>query len=516
MRPNTALIARTVVAATLLLAAIVAPSTVPAQEISLADVLRGAIAQSAELEQANLRTELAASSVDAVLDATRGSFTLAAEPLAGFTTQRGSDFTGLGGAPGSAPATTSLIATSGSSLAWRQPLPTGGLLSAAAGATFSAATAFPDSGDATTTYSLAPSVSLALTQPLFVDGRFLDVEEPRLVLEQARRGEAESVVGAAAVREQVVTGAIRLYAQLGSLLRTAELQETQVELLQLQLNQARIRQEQGQGSRTELFALEVQISRTREAIVQTRLSAREAELELERLIGMEIDLSAGLADLSGPAEVLTAALEATEGSAAATVELERAGLALERARTDLAIARKQERATSSVSLALSPRYADEREAPETLGGSVTDYFGEGGGVDVSLALGVTVALGEADRRARELRQAELALAIAESELERVSAQSATQRQIVLARRAATRERIELIEFELSFDEEQLASELELLELGATTELAVEQLRAGIAQRRNELTELSVQLFLQSVDLARLSGLDPADVIIGSR
>lgn len=493
--------------------AIVPIAPAAAQELALGEAIEAAIENSILLEQTRLRTTVAETRVEATEETTDPRLSLDAEPIYALNTQRGSSFAEVT-SPFDFPPdpTTTVINSTGVGLSVQQPLPTTGVVTGNVGTSLSASTSIPDEGDSTTTWSFQPSVSLALSQPLFVDGRFVDTEEPYLVLEQAQRGVSESRLSGEQIRQQIATSVTRLYVQLDSLRRAMELQRTQRSLLELQLEQARIRNEQGQGSRQEIFSLQVQLNRNQDSMLQTRLSAREVELELARLTGDTVDDATRLVGMEEARERL-AAVDFSQPSANA--ELRTAQIAVERAETDLRLARKQARATASASLALTPRYEDERENPDTIGGAFGDYFGEGGGVDVAFSLGMSVPLGEATRRERAVRQAELALEIARREVDRIVREQQSRLAVVRERLSILEERAELLSFEIEFDYDQLESEQELVDIGASTELQVEQLRANIAVRENELADLQTQLFLERLQAATISNEDPVALLTGA-
>lgn len=501
----------TVAAAAVLTMVPIAPAS--GAELALDDAIVAAIDRSYLLEQSRLRTEIADTRVEATVEATDPRLSLESEPLYALNTQRGSNFADVTSPLDFPPdPTTTVINSTGAGLAVQQPLPTTGVLSGKLGTSLSASTSVPDEGDSTTTWSFQPSVSVALSQPLFVDGRFVDTEEPLLVLEQAQRGAAESRLSEEQIRQQLATSVTRLYVQLDSLRRAMELQRTQRSLLELQLEQARVRSEQGQGSRQETFTLQVQLNRSEDAMLQTRLSAREVELELARLTGVDVDESTTLTGLDDARERLAAvAFERSSPNA----ELRAAQIAVERAQADLRLATKQAGATASASLALTPRYADTRENPGELGGAFGDYFGDGGGVDVAFSLGMSVPLGEGTRREREVRQAQLALEIARREVDRIVREQQSRLSVVRARLRILEERGELLSFEIEFERDQLESEQELVGIGASTEIQVEQIRANIAARENELADLETQLLLERLQAATIAEEDPVEVLTGS-
>ncbi|MFW5745764.1 MAG: TolC family protein [Spirochaetota bacterium] len=500
-----------VAAAAFLTIAPIAPAS--GAELALDDAIVAAIDRSYLLEQSRLRTAVAETRVDATAQATDPRLTLESQPLYALNTQRGSNFADVTSPLDFPPdPTTTVNNSTGVELGVQQPLPTAGVLSGNVGTSLSASTSVPDEGDSTTTWSFQPSVSVAFSQPLFVDGRFVDNEEPFLVLEQAQRGAAESRVSEEQIRQQLATSVTRLYVQLDSLRRAMGLQRTQRSLLELQLEQARIRSEQGQGSRQETFTLQVQLNRSEDAMLQTRLSAREVELELARLTGVDVDESTTLTGMDEARERL-AVVDFEQPSANA--ELRAAQIAVERAEADLRLARKQERATASASLALTPRYMDNREDPDTLGGAFGDYFGDGGGVDVAFSLGMSVPLGEGARREREVRQAELALEIARLEVDRIVREQEAQLSVVRARLRILEERAELLSFEIEYERDQLESEQELVGIGASTELQVEQIRTNIAARENELADLETQLLLERLQAATIANEEPVALLTGA-
>ena len=482
-----------------------------AQELALEDAVAAAIERSSALAQSELRTELARLRAETVADASDTRWTVSGDPVYALNTRRAADFASVSNPADFPPApTTTLTNTTGGTVSVQQPLPTSGVLSGSVGTSFSANTTFPEDGDAATTFSLTPSASVALSQPLFVDGAFIDTRQPELTLEQAERGVSESRVTERQVRQQTAVTVARLFVQLDSLRRAMELQQSQRSLLQAQLEQARIRSEQGQGSQQEVFGLEVQLNRSEDAMLQTRLSARELELELSRITGLDISADTELTGI----EPLSGRLEAVTAEAGSTLDLQAAELAIDRARTDLELARKQEAATAQLSLALSPRYADARENADSLTGAVTDYFGEGGGLDVALSLGLTVPLDQRATNERERRQAEISLDIAQRERDRIALEQATRFEVARERIAILQERIELLAFEIEFEQEQLASEEELVEIGASTQLRVQQLRGTVISREGELADLHAQLVLERLDLAARFASDPVGVLTG--
>ena len=469
------------------------------QRIGVDDAVRSAIAQSPSVEQAALRVRLTELARDAIVDSTRPGFTLSADPAYALRTQRGSNFASISSIADFPPQTVSSAThTSGVGLAVRQPLPSAGVLTAGTTAS-AAATVTRSDDDPTASFSLTPSLSASLVQPLFVDGRFIDTEQPRLALSAADASVGGAVLAVRAGREQVALAVVRLYQQLGLLRRSIDLQRAQQELLTLQLAEATVRVEQGDGSRQLLTTLEVQRNRSRDIELQNQLAAREVEIELSRLTGLGFGPGVGLDD-----QVWSPPL-ADEPMDRATTSMLQARNAAEEARIELARSRKSERATARIALSLTPRYQDSRESPDTLSGALTDYFGEGAGVDVVVSIGVDVPLDTARARARAVEQASIAVALAESQVALQDDDDAASRAILSARADTLRRRIELAEFDLRFEIDQLASDVGLRDLGMVTDIEIARREVTIANRRFDIDAMRSDLALNALESARLDG-----------
>jgi outer membrane protein TolC len=484
-----------------------AASGLYAQRLTLAEAIDGALEQSVDLTQTDLRIASSRLRESAVLESTAPSLEFSSEPAYSLVTQRVPETT-VG--PTTTPGSDLLINSTRVGLGVVQPLPTAGVVSGSLGLGFSATTTRPDDGDASTSYALDPSFSLAISQPLFTGDDFIEAEQPGLILEQARRGTSELEVSREIIRRQVAAVVINLYTQIGTLRRSVELQGAQRELLETQLDQAEIRRESGIGSREDELELQVQINRIDDALLQSQLGIRELSIEFERLTGIAIGPDVELE----PAELLGTRVSGRTSDVipSPTEEQRAAALATERAETDLVLAAKQSRATASAALSLTPRYMDQRESPDELAGAVTDYFGDGAGVDVVFSLGITVPIGEESGRAREREQARISLDLARSEEERLERETRYQRELFQVRIRSLESRIELAQFELEFRRDQLANELELVELGVSSQATADTIRNEILAQELALEDLAAQLFLARMDLAAALGGDIAGLV----
>ena len=510
--------------ATVLIVAALAHGTVGASEspaersdFHLGAIVHAALEQSRTVEQAALRTRLALIERDAVLDAQRAAWTVATEPAYGLVTRRAADFSSLTNVTEFPPEPrTTFTHSVGLGASVRQPLPTSGVISAGLSGRFQATVSQDDEDGSTTVYSLQPELRVSVAQPLFVDGRLIDTERAALILENADSAIHDADAGERALAERLVGAVIRLYAQLDSLQRTIALQQTEMELTRLRIDDAEIRLERGQGTRQTVLSLRVQMNRLVDAELRTTIAAEEVAIELSRLTGLDVRAASALAPISavldpnasaGPAEAAARPVE--------TPALETAQIAVVRAETAAALARKSERANASIALAVTPRYADERASADRPAGAVSDYSGDGSGFDWRVSLDVTVPLGREPARRRDSERASIALEIARLDLAERESESRSGIELARRRIDILDQRIELAELDLVFDREQLAAERELVEIGATTDLKIATLSAQIAARESEIVDLTTERALETIELHRLRGTSLVELVSGT-
>lgn len=489
------------------------PLPVFARTITVDEAIRSALARSSALRQSELRITSSLVREAEVLATTHPQLSIVSEPAYGLVTRRIAG-SALPPVPSPEGPSTLIVNSTSAGVSLTQPLPTSGVLSGSLRGGFSVTTEIPDEGEVSSTFSFVPSLSLAVSQPLFVDGKFLDTQQPLLVYEQAEAATREVAISGDLIRRNTVAAVVALYARLGTLRRAANLQSSQRELLAGQLERVEIRRASGQASRQEELALQVQINRLDNLRFQSSLAINELELELTNLTGLPFSPDTELESVDQLGARVEKALAG--GLAGLTVEKRARDEALRRAEGSLRLARKQSQATANAVLSLTPRYADAREGEDRLWNSIADYFGEGAGVDVALSVGLSVPLGEAAARERAIRQAEIAVALAREDVQSAVEDAQYKQRLFEMRIDSLTDRIELLKFELTYEESRLNTELELVELGVSTEADVGTIRSDILGAEIELEDLRAQLFLSRMDLAAARGLDLAAIVAAAK
>lgn len=492
-----------------LLLTVVLPATAQNELITAAAVVDAVAAENPDLRQARLRAALSSLAYEDLVGAARPTLSVELDPAYSLVSRRAADFTALSSVTDFPPTPeTSVSHTVGLGVSYRQLLPTGGSLQAGLAGSVTARTA-PEDDDAEPTYSVSPSANAVLSQPLFVDGGLLDLRSRRLQLEAARLAERQAQLGAEAQRNGLVRSALELYTGLQSLQRAVRLQEAGLALARRQLEQVRVNAAEGRASQSDVLAQQVRVNQAQDQILATQLQIGDLETTLALLMGVEsVDSTRFEEDLPAFAQSALAALEAADPQASpATAERRTDELSLEEARTRAELSRKSAGATFSVAVSLTPRYRDERDDPADPASLLTDFQGDGAGVDTTVSLGLTVPLtnGAADRRART--RAEIQQDIAESRLAATEGRDRRRSDYLQMRRSMLAERVRLLREELELSNQRVRREEELLELNASTVVRIESIRLETERIQNQLWQLQVDGYLTDLDLAQLAGVD---------
>jgi outer membrane protein TolC len=244
-------------------------------------------------------------------------------------------------------------------------------------------------------------------------------------------------------------------------------------------------------------------------MLATELQIGDLEITLAQLMGAESVDSTTFADgLPALAEPALTILEGTaETGKTPTAERRTDDLRVAEARAREELARKSAAATLSVALSLTPRYKDERDDPSDPATLLTDFQGDGAGVDATVTVGLAVPLTDGGANSRARARAEVQRNIAGSQLAATEERERRRSEYLRMRKDVLEERVRLLQEELELSEQRIRRERELIELNASTEVQVETLRLEAERIRNQLWQLQVERYLTVLDLLQLAGVD---------
>ncbi|TVQ21957.1 MAG: TolC family protein [Spirochaetaceae bacterium] len=393
--------------------------------------------------------------------------------------------------------------TMGTSLLLQQALPTGATLTARAGSS----TRIIAVGDDDPVVLQAPSASVSIAQPVFVNRRLIDGRVYAAALEEAELGRHDAEVRLRDAENDTVIRVVQAY--LGA--RTATdahiVSALAVDRARAALRVVEARHEAGLIRFDEVLDAELAVAQAVDTWYAAEIDRDGAYDALRALIG-PFDLGIDTFILSQqPGRAVDAA---TDGPDPADVE--RARIALRRAQIAAIVAGVTDGGTLTLALSVNPRYAANRQPGSDFAASVTDLFDPDAGVDVSVALRLSVPLVDggaarlrAERREIDMARSQLTLA------DRRDANAATverlARQLGLAERSADRAREQLDQAH-----GRLERVLSLERAGEATAADVDTADAERDRRAIALRAADAEVLVSSLRLAAARGARVYDAI----
>lgn len=393
----------------------------------------------------------------------------------------------------------------GAGLSYAQALPSAGSLSAGARANLRISDPFGTAG-----YSLAPQLSASLRQPLFAAGSLIPFRAASAARESASISADQAGLDDLARRNASLRAALEAASRVINLRRALARQEAAVAAAERRAAALDLRRQAGTASEDAALepALAAQLSR--QALVDTRASLRDAERRLAGVLGLRAELAAGGLPL---ADAIPFIERPAAGDIAANPELLKAELGLRKAVLDAQARSTVDAPSFGASLLAEPRYGDGRTPSADLGSALGDFFsGDGSGVNwnlsLSLDLPLTAGAGRSLRAAADAEQA----AIAGAAL-RQAREAAEDRAAALAeRRASMEERMAIQRAVIGLERRKLERVLALGAAGTATRDAAEDARLELAAAEDELYRMELELFVLSLDEAALAGRDLGAVL----
>lgn len=398
-----------------------------------------------------------------------------------------------------------VIHTVGAGIEVQQALPTNGVVQGALGANLSVTR-----GDAESS-QFVPEFSVIVSQPLFAGDSMIDTK----LFQASRRSEEvkyrQAIVTSEIQRNQVVRSAIDLFVRVASLERSLGVLERTVDVLTRQLEDARINLQQGLISDTNVLALQVTLNTQRENLLNLELSAVEARQALARTIGLERPPDNWeLVDEFGEGDFSSLLEDARNAGIDENRQVVLGRLGVVKADSDVIGNDRIERPQLTVTATASPAYpAGTRSSVSAAFG---DYFEGGTGVDSVLAVELQIPLLTRQERAYRERIDAAVRDIAVTNLNDTRREAGNNLQTLELNRRFLTERVELALTDVEYEAQRLENERALLEVGASTELAVDQVGLDVASRQNELWQLRAELYLNSLDILMAAGIDLASAL----
>lgn len=394
----------------------------------------------------------------------------------------------------------------GGGLSYSQALPTSGTLSAGVkgllGAGYDAAG---------TEWSLSPSLSLSLRQPLFAGGQLVPTGAASDAKASAAIGAEQAALDDLARRNQAVRSAVETAGRVMLLRRTLAVQEASLASALRRAEGFGLRRSSGTATEDAALELELGAELVMRALVDTRLSLRDAERRLASALGLRGEAGPALPPLSErlPSVGAPAALSPAESPEAA-----RAALAARKVRADAGSRAVIDAPALGASVAASPRYPDSRDDPYDFAAALTDFADADGGAGLNLNLALTLDVPLSARASREYRARVDALSAeaADAQLEQAERLAADRADSLTGRREALLERLSIQRRIAELEARKAERAAELASAGTASAEDAADAAAERERAELELFRIELELLLADLDLRALAGDDLAAVL----
>ena len=442
----------------------------------------------------------------------------ATEPIYGLGVRRDYDFDAFGdadfAAPGgfSLPKRTSVTHSFSAGLEFSQLLPTGGSAVFGIGDTLDYRIVLEeDDLEGYKQLSQRPELSVLIEQPVFVGGRFIDGKLNHASRRVAEIGWEKSRQNEKSFKNREILTTVQLYFRLLALEKNIVFLEKRLELAEDQLAQTRIDFEQGRASSNQILGLEVSANRQEEAILDVRLAKVRTERDLARILGVgdlsKFELNDGLPGLKEKVdEVLNELDQRTEENLGAkNPELAAKRLEVEKAKWESRLNAREGAPTVGLNFSLSPRYPDERENPDLIKNSFTDFFEEGSGINLAFGVNLRIPVTDGGRKDARKNADASARTIARMDLNAAADNLRDRMKYTKERDRLLIERLSLLILDREYQQNRLEREQNLAASRTVTELTVEKIRLEYTAAKDNLWQTEADLLLNRLDLLNLYG-----------
>ncbi len=346
-------------------------------------------------------------------------------------------------------------------------------------------------------------VRFDITQPL-LRGAGRDVAEA--ALDQARASRSLSEISRSREASQLLVDALSAYWELDYASRAREIQERSLELARAQRDDSAKRVETGSLAPAELLSFETRVATIEEDVATASATERDKSAELARQLG-DANATQRRADTTRafpPSRSLPELPDARALALAASYEVKEKEAAVQLAEVQ----------AKTAADSLRPRLdADAYVQAQGLGQrSVAPAFDQLGTMRaVSMHIGLTYELPlDSTQRRNERDRAELAISVAQNELQATKQRVATDLDVALRKAETARTRVDLAARSHAIAQKQLDAQSMLFRTGSATALAVREAEDQVRSAELREARANVDLVIAELQVTHLLGRLLAD------
>jgi len=370
-------------------------------------------------------------------------------------------------------------------------------------------------GTTTSVISQAPKLSLTISQPVFVNDKLIDMELFPASLKSTELPYLKTLQQDVSVRNSVVTQGVSTYLTVVGLRKQLEQMKLYKSVLEESLERSRLAQANGSATENVVWSAELAVDRQAEAILELRYSLLQSERALARSIGSTSTLaSTPFSDAIPSIPIKESPNQLFAKVAQENPEVVQGRLDVENARMQSIIGGQTYAPNLMLSLSVSPQYGDNRPDSNLFENSISQLFDKSAGAynDVTFSVGMQVPVYNGGRYKKDKAALDASVRVAETNLASKLGTLRDNLDSLFLKQQYLSEKVSLTEGNLRLEERRLADQNRLLGLSRATDLDVKSAEAELEARRNDLWNVRVDLFLNSLDILSIAGNDLSKLI----
>lgn len=356
--------------------------------------------------------------------------------------------------------------------------------------------------------SQEPGIGINLRQPVFSNGSIIDFS----ALENSRRTSLISYeisrMDNLATKNNVLIAVLSSVHRTNILRQSRYIMEKGIILANLRVEMAREDRDRGRISSSELLGIELDVGRQQEALFDMEYQLALAEMEIERLLGIE-NASSYKFNLNLDNIKNSDSLESNTDS---NPDVLKAMLNVEQKEIALSLNKLADAPVLNLFLQTGPRYPDGRTDTSDPVSSLTDLFSKDAGINLSfgVAFNMNIWDGGVSRSARESDL--ISLDISRQNLEESSREVNENRKVLLGKLKLIEDKIVLLKSNIEYDKQLLQREIDLQQRGSSTNVDVETVRLELLSRERDLQNIYGEKYITFLQISALDGKNLEDHI----
>jgi len=358
--------------------------------------------------------------------------------------------------------------------------------------------------------SQEPGLSINIIQPVFSNGRFIDFSSLENSKRNSQIGYEKSRLDNLATRNSILITVLSSVHRTNILRQSRFIMEKGIKLANLRVEMAREDRKRGRISSSDLLAIELDVGRQQEALLDLKNQLVQAEMEIERFLGID-NASNYKFDLKLNTSKSIASIESNINPDS-NPDVLKAMLNVEQKEIALSLNKLADAPVLNFSLQTGPRYPNTRTDTSDPVASLTDLFSKDAGINISVGVAFNMDIWDGGVSKSKRESDLISLNISRQNLEESSRQANENRKALLGKLKLIEDKIELLKTNIEYDKQLLQREIDLQERGSSTNVDVETVRLELMGKERDLQNIYGEKYLIFLQVSALDGKSIEEVV----